>query len=109
MKDTSVPAFTVEDVRRWEREIRTNVPPSLHGLDLTMLQSVTAMNFGLSPYGLALRFTTDAGTTADIFINPVVAQALMQSIRGFGEQAGWIGPDGGISIPHVLPQDRRQI
>ena len=109
MKDTSVPAFTVEDVRQWERDIRTNVPPELRGVDLPLLPSVTALGFGVTSYGLAIRYVTDAGSTADIFINPVVAQALIQSIRGLGQQWGWIAPDGTLSIPLVPPQDRRPV
>jgi|GEM_PF-4823504 len=103
-----VPAFAIDDVRRWEAELRGAEVPSLSNTDLTLLPNVTGMLFGRSPYGLAFRFVTDAGTTADIMLNPVAAHALVQSIMGHGHDAGWVAPDGNLSIPQIPPEMKRR-
>ncbi|MGR3464263.1 hypothetical protein [Limimaricola sp.] len=103
-----VPAFEIEDIRRWETELLTAKVPSLSNTDLTMLPHITGMIFGRTPYGLAIRYVTDAGTTADIMLNPVAAHALVQSIMGHGHDAGWVAPDGKLSIPQVPPKMKRR-
>jgi hypothetical protein len=101
MAEKLAPAFTIDDVQRWERTLRSNEPPPLGPIDLTMLPGVQALSFGVSPYGLAVRIVTDAGANVDLFLNPVAAHALMQSIAGWGAKGGWVAPDGGLSIPNI--------
>ena len=108
-KPKMVPAFDMEDIRRWERNFEMNAPSAKDRTHATDNPAVISMRSQASKYGVAFRIRLADGTEQSIFLNPLVARAMMLEILQIGEESGWMPNPQSIAAPLIPPALRKKV